>query len=362
MRYNTTAEPHEPSPAERLARAQAKAEVLTEALPWIKAFAGATIVIKYGGNAMVSHELQQSFADDIAFLRFAGIRPIVVHGGGPQINAMLERLGIESEFRAGQRVTSPEAAQVARMVLSGQVNRDIVARINQNGSNAVGLSGEDADLMLGEPLTVEDGGQLVDLGRVGRIVEVNTSVLDELLDAGRVPVVCSIAAERRGAPDQPLNVNADLAAAAIARHMCADKLIVLTDVPGVYANWPDRDSLISRISPDELRALLPSLDSGMIPKMTAALEAVDHGVTQAHIIDGRTAHSVLLEVFTDQGIGTMVQAPGARLRTHREPGHGAVEDHGGHGAAGASDPAAESAAARTQPTDPTTAPQEAPHG
>lgn len=288
------------SPAQRVARAQIKASTLTEALPWIKKFAGATIVIKYGGNAMISHELQQSFADDVAFLRFAGIRPIVVHGGGPQIGAMLDRLGIPSEFVDGQRVTSPEAAVVTRMVLAGQVNRDIVSRINQNGDAAVGLSGEDADLLLASPV------ERAELGRVGNIEAVNTQFLNELLDQGRVPVVCSIAAELGGEPGMPLNINADLAAAAIAKYMKADKFIMLTDVPGLYANWPDTDSLISEITAQELRELLPSLDSGMIPKMTAALEAVDAGVNQVHVVDGRTAHSVLLEVFTDEGIGTMV--------------------------------------------------------
>ena len=304
------------TPAQRLALAQAKADVLTEALPWIKTFAGATVVIKYGGNAMVSPELQQAFADDIAFLRFAGIRPIVVHGGGPQISTMLDRLGISSEFRAGQRVTSEEAAHVARMVLAGDVNRDIVARINQNGSAAVGLSGEDGDLLLARPATVVVGDERVDLGRVGTVASVSTDLIHELLDAGRVPVICSIAAEAGGEPGRPLNVNADLAAAAIARHMRADKLMMLTDVAGLYRNWPDTDSLISQISSDELRELLPRLDSGMIPKMTAALEAVEAGVGHAHIVDGRVAHSILLEVFTTEGIGTMVSAdPEALERT-----------------------------------------------
>lgn len=304
------------TPAQRLAQAQAKADVLTEALPWIKTFAGATVVIKYGGNAMVSPELQQAFADDIAFLRFAGIRPIVVHGGGPQISTMLDRLGISSEFRAGQRVTSEEAAHVARMVLAGDVNRDIVARINQNGSAAVGLSGEDGDLLLARPATVVVGDERVDLGRVGTVASVSTDLIHELLDAGRVPVICSIAAEAGGEPGRPLNVNADLAAAAIARHMRADKLMMLTDVAGLYRNWPDTDSLISQISTDELRELLPRLDSGMIPKMTAALEAVEAGVGHAHIVDGRVAHSILLEVFTTEGIGTMVSAdPEALERT-----------------------------------------------
>ena len=305
------------TPAQRLAQAQAKADVLTEALPWIKTFAGATVVIKYGGNAMVSPELQQAFADDIAFLRFAGIRPIVVHGGGPQISTMLDRLGISSEFRAGQRVTSEEAAHVARMVLAGDVNRDIVARINQNGSAAVGLSGEDGDLLLARPATVVVGDERVDLGRVGTVASVSTDLIHELLDAGRVPVICSIAAEAGGEPGRPLNVNADLAAAAIARHMRADKLMMLTDVAGLYRNWPDTDSLISQISTEELRELLPRLDSGMIPKMTAALEAVEAGVGHAHIVDGRVEHSILLEVFTTEGIGTMVSADPNALGTTR---------------------------------------------
>lgn len=297
----------ETSSAHRLVQAQAKAETLTEALPWIKTFKGATIVIKYGGNAMVSPELQQSFADDIAFLRFAGLRPIVVHGGGPHISRMLDRLGIDSEFRAGQRVTSEEAAEVVRMVLSGQVNREVVARINQNGDAAVGLSGEDGDLLLAKRTTATVDGEEIDLGRVGEIVSVNTELISELLAAGRIPVICSIAAEAGGAVNKPLNINADLAAAAIARQIGADKLVMLTDVPGLYADWPDKDSLLSAITPAELRELLPRLDSGMIPKMTAALEAVEAGVRQAHIIDGRMAHSLLLEVFTTEGIGTMVQ-------------------------------------------------------
>ena len=293
--------------AQRLAQAQTKAAILTEALPWIKTFAGATIVIKYGGNAMVTPELQQSFADDIAFLRFAGIRPIVVHGGGPQINTMLDRLGIESEFKYGQRVTSEEAVDVIRMVLSGQVNREIVSRINMNGDAAVGLSGEDGDLLLAKKLILSHDGEDVDLGRVGEITKVNTTLLDEMLDAGRVPVICSIAVEAGGPAGVPLNINADLAAAAIAREMQADKFIMLTDVPGLYRDWPDKSSLISKISPPELRELLPTLDSGMIPKMTAALDAVAAGVGQVHVIDGRTAHSLLLEIFTDEGIGTMIR-------------------------------------------------------
>ncbi|WP_309130836.1 acetylglutamate kinase [Brevibacterium sp.] len=317
------------STAARLAAAQVKAEALTEALPWIKTFAGATIVIKYGGNAMVSPELQQSFADDIAFLRFAGIRPVVVHGGGPQISSMLKRLGIESQFKAGQRVTSEEAAEVIRMVLSGQVNREIVSRINMNGNAAIGLSGEDADLLLAHKTHAEVDGEIIDLGRVGEIAQVNTTVLHELLDAGRVPVICSIAAEIAGEAGKPLNVNADLAASAVATALKAEKLIMLTDVPGLYANWPDTSSLISRISPSTLRELLPSLDSGMIPKMTAALEAIEQGVQQAHIIDGRMAHSLLLEIFTSEGIGTMVEES-AIEPAHLREGHKGLQEGDHH--------------------------------
>src|SRR5699024_8094019 len=190
---------------------------------------GATIVIKYGGNAMVSPELQQSFADDIAFLRFAGIRPVVVHGGGPQISAMLERLGIESEFKAGQRVTTEEAAEVIRMVLSGQVNRDLVSRINRHGIGASGLSGEDSDLLRAHKTGAEVNGDVIDLGRVGEVAKVNTTVITELLADGRVPVICSIASELGGQAGKPLNINADLAASAVAKALKADKLIMLTE-------------------------------------------------------------------------------------------------------------------------------------
>ena len=303
----------------RLLRAQAKAEVLTEALPWIKTFTGATVVIKYGGNAMTTPELQQSFADDIAFLRFAGLRPIVVHGGGPQITQMLDRLDIPHEFIGGQRYTTEEAAQVIRMVLAGSVNRDIVARINMNGNAAVGLSGEDADLLLAQPATTVVDGTEHSLGRVGDITSVNTDILHELLSAGRVPVICSIAAEDGGVAGQPLNINADYAAASIAAAMGAHKLLILTDVAGLYANWPDTTSLISQIDPAELRAMLPRLSSGMVPKMSAALYASEHGVEQVHIVDGRMAHSVLLEIFTTEGIGTLVQEASAAYSPAEHP-------------------------------------------
>ncbi|MFM6973871.1 MAG: acetylglutamate kinase [Agromyces sp.] len=286
-----------------------KTATLIEALPWLERFHGETIVVKFGGNAMVSPELQAAFAEDMVFLRYAGIRPVVVHGGGPQISSMLDRLGIASEFRGGYRVTTPEAMDVVRMVLSGQVNRELVTLINQHGPFAAGISGEDAGLFVGQRRGVTVDGVEVDLGLVGDVVGVNPDAVRDLLDAGRIPVVSSIAPDR-DEPTQSLNVNADSAAAALAVALGAAKLVVLTDVEGLYRDWPDRASLVSVIDTDELRALLPSLESGMIPKMSACLEAVDGGVAKAAIIDGRVPHSILLEVFTQSGSGTEVIAPG----------------------------------------------------
>ncbi|WP_431862474.1 acetylglutamate kinase [Micrococcus terreus] len=290
-------------------RATAKAEVLIEALPWIQRFAGTTMVIKYGGNAMVSEELRQAFAEDIVFLHHCGIHPVVVHGGGPQINTMLDRLGIASEFQGGLRVTTEEAMDVVRMVLTGQVGRELVGLINSHGPYAVGLSGEDAALFQAERTGTEVDGVAVDLGLVGEVTGVNPAAIRDLVDNGRIPVVSSVAPEV-DADGQPtgsvLNVNADTAAAALAAAIGASKLVVLTDVEGLYANWPDRDSLVSSITADRLRELLPTLQSGMIPKMSACLHAVDGGVPQAHIVDGRAPHSMLLEVFTTAGVGTQV--------------------------------------------------------
>ncbi|WP_296197607.1 acetylglutamate kinase [uncultured Microbacterium sp.] len=287
--------------------AAAKAAVLVESLPWLKRFRDQIIVVKYGGNAMVSDELQSSFAEDIAYLRFAGVKPVVVHGGGPQISRMLERLQIPSEFRGGYRVTTTEAIGVVRMVLTGEVNPQLVARINQHAPMAAGLSGEDAGLFGGRRRGVVVDGTEHDLGNVGDVVAVDpTTVLDHLA-AGRIPVISSIAPDL-DRPGQSLNVNADAAAAALAVALGAAKLIVLTDVPGLYADWPNRDSLVSHLTATELRALMPRLESGMIPKMQACLDAVEGGVDTAAIIDGRVPHSVLVEVFTHQGIGTEVVA------------------------------------------------------
>ncbi|OMH31153.1 acetylglutamate kinase [Tersicoccus sp. Bi-70] len=291
--------------------AAAKAATLIEALPWIQRFAGARVVLKYGGNAMVDDELRRAFAADVVFLAHVGLHPVVVHGGGPQINAMLSALGIESEFRGGLRVTTEETMDVVRMVLTGQVGRELVGLINQHGPYAVGMSGEDAGTLTATRTGTVVDGEEVDLGLVGEVTTVHPANIESLLAAGRIPVISSVAPEvdAGGVPTgQVLNVNADTAAAAVAVALGAQKLVMLTDVEGLYADWPDRSSLISRLSADRLRAMLPGLQSGMIPKMAAALAAVDGGVPAAHVVDGRNPHSMLLEIFTDEGIGTLVTA------------------------------------------------------
>jgi len=292
--------------AER-ADAAAKAAVLIEALPWLQRFHGATIVVKYGGNAMTDTALQRAFAQDMVFLRLAGLHPVVVHGGGPQITAMLDRLGIDGEFKAGLRVTTPETMDVVRMVLTGQVSRELVGLINAHGPYAVGISGEDAGLFTARRRTALVDGVEEDLGLVGDVVGVNPDAVLDIMRAGRIPVVSTVAPDPDGVAH---NVNADTAAAALAVALHAAKLVVLTDVEGLYAHWPDRSSLLNLIPVDELATMLPSLRSGMIPKMEACLAAVRGGVPRAHVIDGRLAHSVLLEVFTSSGVGTMVVPEG----------------------------------------------------
>jgi acetylglutamate kinase len=239
----------------------------------------------------------------MVFLRYAGIKPVVVHGGGPQISAMFSRLGIQSEFRGGLRVTTPEAMEIVRMVLVGQVGRELVGLINQHGPFAVGLSGEDARLFTAVRRPAIIDGLPVDIGQVGDVGKVDTSAVDDLIAAGRIPVVATVAPDADGVLH---NVNADTAAAALAVALGARKLVVLTDVPGLYTNWPDTSSLTRQINADDLEKLLPSLESGMLPKMEACLRAVQGGVPAAHVVDGRVAHSTLLEVFTSEGFGTMV--------------------------------------------------------
>ncbi len=289
--------------------AQSKAATLVEALPWLERFHGRTVVLKYGGHAMTDPSLAASFAADVVFLRYAGLRPVVVHGGGPQINKHLDKLGIESKFAGGLRVTTPETMDVVRMVLVGQVQRDVVGLLNQHGPFAVGLSGEDAHLFTAERRDAVVDGKPVDIGLVGDVVAVEPGAVETLLADGRIPVVSSIA---RGFDDQAnpcvYNVNADTAAAALAVALGAEKLVVLTDVEGLFADWPESDEVISSLDADELEKLLPSLSSGMVPKMEACLRAVRGGVGSAHVLDGRVPHAVLLEIFTDEGIGTMVRS------------------------------------------------------
>jgi acetylglutamate kinase len=283
-----------------------KAATLTEALPWMRRFQGSIFVIKLGGNAMGDGELMQSFADDMVFLSTVGVKPVVVHGGGPQITQALEAKGIPSEFRGGYRVTSTAAIPVVRDVLRNTISADVAQRINRHSDLAVVLSGEDENLLVASKRGALVDGVPVDLGYVGDVVQVNPGVIHALLDIGKIPVVSSLAPGDDGT--SLLNVNADSAAAALAIALGAEKMVLLTDVQGLYRHWPDAESLISSLSATELEGLLPGLESGMIPKMTACLDAVRGGVAKAAIIDGRIAHSVLLEAFTAEGIGTEVVA------------------------------------------------------
>jgi acetylglutamate kinase len=261
------------------------------------------VVVKYGGNAMTDDALKTAFAGDMVALRKAGIRPIVVHGGGPQISAMLNKLGIAGEFKGGFRVTTPEVLDVARMVLFGQVGRDLVNLINAHGPYAVGLTGEDARMFTAVRRTVTVDGVACDIGLVGDIEHVDTALLMDLLTAGRIPVVSTIGPDANGVV---LNINADTAAAAVAEAVGAETLLMLTDVEGLYTRWPDRDSLVSQIDTATLADLLPTLEEGMVPKIEACLRAVEAGVPSAHVIDGRVEHCVLVELFTDEGTGTKV--------------------------------------------------------
>ncbi|HQR27478.1 MAG TPA: acetylglutamate kinase [Nocardioides sp.] len=292
---------------------RAKAATLAAALPWLKTYHGKIIVVKYGGNAMTDSTLKEAFAEDVAFLRFAGFKPVVVHGGGPQISTMLTRLGIESEFRGGLRVTTPEAMDVVRMVLVGQVQRELVGLINQHGPLAVGLSGEDAGLFTAQPTNTIVDGEEVDLGLVGEVARVRPEAVLDLIEAGRIPVVSSVAPDEAG---QVHNVNADTAAAALAVALGAEKLLVLTDVEGLYRDWPASNDVIGEISPEALAELMPALASGMVPKMGACLQAVQQGVPRATVVDGREPHAVLLEIFTDEGVGTQV-LPGVATKIRK---------------------------------------------
>lgn len=282
----------------------AKAQAIDEALPWLARHQGRTVVIKLGGHAMVDKDLTAAFARDIVFLRYAGLRPVVVHGGGPQIDAELARRGLKREFKAGLRVTPPEAMDVVRMVLAGQVQRELVGLINRLGDLAVGMTGEDANTLTARRCVPWIDGEPVDVGRVGEITGINTGALDRLLDDGRIPVVSPLA---RSAEDGLVcNVNADTVASALATALRAETLVMLTDVAGLYAGWPHSEEVIPRLTAKELEKLLPELSDGMVPKMTGCLHAVRNGVGAARVIDGRTPHSVLLEMFSNDKVGTLI--------------------------------------------------------
>lgn len=291
------------------ATAIANAAVLAQALPWLERFHGATVVVKYGGNAMIDESLQRAFAEDVVFLRLAGLRPVVIHGGGPQISTMLARLGVESEFKGGYRVTTQEAMAVVRMVLTGQVQRDIVRLVNEHGPYAVGVSGEDAHLFTTSRRLALVDGEHEDIGFVGDISEVRPDFVTTLLGDGLIPVVSSVGI---GDDGQVYNINADAAAASLAVALGADKFVLLTDVEGLFADWPQSQEIIRTLSLSELRGRLGDLESGMLPKMQACVDAVAGGVPRAHVIDGRIPHALLLEVFTEEGIGTMVLPDGVK--------------------------------------------------
>lgn len=280
-----------------------KAETLIESLPWLQRFHGKIVVVKFGGNAMVDSALEKAFAEDMAYLRWVGIKPVVVHGGGPQISARLSELGIESEFKGGLRVTTDQTIDVVRDVLRNQISAHLASLINESGAETAIMSGEDQNLFRAEKTYLDTEEGPVDIGLVGEVNLVNPRIVFEALDAGQIPVISTVAPDASG---QLYNVNADLVAASLAVALGAEKLMMLTDVPGLYSDWPNRDSLVSEISASELEELLPNLESGMIPKMQACLNAVSSGVPQAHIIDGRSPHSILLEIFTTSGFGTMV--------------------------------------------------------
>ncbi len=284
-----------------------KADVLIEALPYIQKFYGKTIVIKYGGHAMVDEELKLSFANDIVLMKYIGIRPVIVHGGGPQIGDMLKKLNIKTEFVSGMRVTDAETMNVVEMVLAGKINKDIVRLINKNGGVAIGLSGKDGNLVRAEKLRLEDDPtfirtpEIIDLGHVGKVKSVNVGVLEKLADS-YIPVIAPVGV---GDDYEAYNINADLVAGSIAAALKAEKLVLLTDVPYVMDKEKNRISTIHLNDVDRMK-LDEVVTGGMIPKVDCAAEAVRGGVKKAHIIDGRVQHSVLLEMFTTSGIGTQI--------------------------------------------------------
>jgi acetylglutamate kinase len=285
---------------DRLKTAGEKAHILADALPYIREFTGKTVVVKYGGHAMDDPSLAELFATDVVLMRLVGINPVIVHGGGPQISELMRRLGKEPEFVDGRRVTDAETVDIVRMALVGKVNREIVASVNQLGSYAVGLSGEDAGL-----IRVDQRDPL--LGFVGDVREIDPTIVHRLIREELIPVIATVGVDDEG---QAYNINADTVAGAIAESLEAEKLVYLTDVAGVYGEWPDESSLISRIDVGGLEKLIADgkASEGMIPKLESCVHALRHGVRRAHILDGRLPHALLLEFFTREGVGTMVYA------------------------------------------------------
>lgn len=276
------------------------ADVLIQALPYIRQYSGKTIVVKYGGNAMIDESLKAAVMQDVVLMRYVGINPILVHGGGPEISDAMQKMGKEPHFVGGLRVTDAETMEIVEMVLAGKTNKNIVAHLNQQGGNAVGLSGKDGNLIIAEKETTKG-----DIGFVGRVVQINPALIHTLADAGYIPVISSVALGRSG---ESYNVNADTVAGELAASLKASKLIMMTDVDGIYQDFNDRDSLVSQMTAKDARQMIVDghVDKGMIPKVEACVTALAGGVEKAHIIDGRLPHSLLIEVFTDQGIGTMV--------------------------------------------------------
>jgi len=285
------------------------AETLVEALPYIREFAGKTVVIKYGGAAMVDSQMRENTATDIVLMKYVGMNPVVVHGGGPAISDMMQRLGIDPQFRDGLRVTDDESMRVVEMVLAGQINKQLVALIDRAGGRAVGLCGKDGMLLEAEQLLGQDeaGTPTVDIGKVGRITRVNPQILEVLDAAGFIPIIAPVATDSDGSA---WNVNADAAAGEIAAALCAEKLVFLTDSAGILADETDPGSLIHNITLDEIDQLVArgAISGGMLPKVQACATALRAGVTRTHIIDGRVTHALLLEIFTDKGIGTVVSS------------------------------------------------------
>lgn len=287
---------------DHLANLSRRAQTLVEALPYLRRYAGATMVIKYGGAAMVDSDLKAEVLKDVVLLRYVGMNPVLVHGGGPEISSTMERLGKKPEFVGGLRVTDQETMEIVEMVLVGRTNRDLVTALNLQGGQAIGLSGKDANLLVAEKRT--SGGQ--DLGLVGDVVQVNPEILHTLIGQGYIPVVAPVSAGKQG---ESLNVNADQAASCLASALQAAKLVVLSDVPGVLADRSQPESLVSALSPDQARQMIADgrIESGMIPKVEACLSALEGGVLRCHLIDGRLPHALLMEIFTDAGIGTMIE-------------------------------------------------------